>query len=64
MDTRLGGKRQARAPPGTATGTPSSGYPHRSLAPIPVRYTSVDTATRGSATLQSDTCWDREETAR
>jgi hypothetical protein len=41
MDARLGGKRQARTPSGTGTGTPSSGYPHRSLAPVPVRYASV-----------------------
>jgi hypothetical protein len=42
MHARLGGKRQARDASGTGTGTPSSGYPHRSLAPIPVRYASVE----------------------
>jgi hypothetical protein len=31
--------------PGPGTGTPSSGYAHRSLAPIPVRHASVDPAT-------------------
>ncbi len=59
MDARLGGKRQARDTPGTGTGTPSSGYPHRSLAPIPVRYMSVDTATRRPAALQGDTRRDK-----
>ena len=64
MDARLGGKRQARARPGTGTGTPSSGYPHRSLAPIPVRYASVDTATQRPTALQGDTYWDTDEMAR
>jgi hypothetical protein len=64
MDARLGGKRQARAPPGTGTGTPSSGYTHRSLAPVPVRHASVDTATQRPTALQDDTLRDREETAR
>jgi len=64
MHARLGGKRQARAPHGTGTGTPSSGYPHRSLAPIPVRHASVDTATQRPTALQGDTRRDREETAR
>jgi hypothetical protein len=64
MHARLGGKRQARAPPGTGTGTPSSGYPHRSLAPIPVRHASVDTATQRPTALQGDTPRDREETPR
>ena len=44
MHAQLGGKRQAQTTPGTGSGTPSSGYPHRSLAPIFVRYASVDTA--------------------
>jgi hypothetical protein len=44
-----------RGAPGTGTGTPPSGYPHRSLAPIPVRHASVDTATQGSTTEQGDT---------
>ena len=35
---------KARAPPERAPEPPSSGYPHRSLAPIPVRHASVDTA--------------------
>ena len=47
--------------PGTGTGTPSSGYPHRSLAPIPVRYASVDTATQRPTALQGDTPRDREK---
>jgi hypothetical protein len=64
MHARLGGKRQARDTPGTGTGTPSSGYPHRSLAPIPVRYASVDTATQRPTALQGDTRRDREETPR
>jgi hypothetical protein len=64
MHARLGGKRQARDAPGMGTGTPSSGYPHRSLAPIPVRYASVDTATQCPTALQGDTRRDREETPR
>jgi hypothetical protein len=64
MHARLSGKRQARDAPGTGTGTPSSGFPHRSLAPIPVRHASVDTATQRPTALQGDTCWDREETPR
>ena len=64
MHARRGGKRQARARPGTGTGTPSSGYPHRSLAPIPVRHASVDTATQRPTTTQDDTCRDRDETPR
>jgi len=64
MHARLGGPSQAWIRPGTGTGTPPSGYPHRSLAPIPVRYVSVDPATRGYAALQGDTLWDRAETAR
>ena len=55
MDARLGGKRQARAPPGTGTGTPTSGYPHRSLAPLPVRYASVDPATQRPTAQRGDT---------
>ena len=39
------GQTSSQGTPGTGTGTPSSGYPHRSLAPIPVRHASVDTAT-------------------
>ena len=35
MHARLGGKRQGQTAPGTGTGTPSSGYPHRSLARFP-----------------------------
>src|ERR1017187_4727986 len=42
----------------------SSVHAYRSLARVPVRYVSVDTATRGSTALQGDTCRDREETAR
>ena len=42
----------------------SSVHAHRSLPTIPVRYASVDTATRGSTTLQDDTHRDRAETAR
>jgi hypothetical protein len=64
MHARLGGIRQARARPGTGTGTPSSGYPHCSLAPIPVRHASVDTATQRPTALQGDICRDREETPR
>jgi hypothetical protein len=63
MDARLGGKCQARDAPGTGTGTPSSGYPHRSLAPIPVRHASVDTATQRPTALQGDTYWDTDEMA-
>jgi hypothetical protein len=64
MHARLGGKRQARDAPGMGTGTPSNGYPHRSLAPIAVRYASVDTATQCPTALQGDTRRDREETPR
>ena len=64
MHARLGGPRQAWIRPGTGTGTPSSGYPHRSLAPIPVRYVSVDPALRGYTAHQGDTPRDRAETAR
>ena len=60
MHARLGAPRQAWIRPGT----PSSGYPHRSLAPIPVRYASVDPATSRSKALQGEACWDRAETAR
>jgi hypothetical protein len=49
---------------GPGTCTPSSGYAHRSQAPIPVRYASVDPATPGSATRQGDQPWDKEETPR
>jgi hypothetical protein len=38
------GARQPEHAPGPGTRAPLSGYAHRSLAPIPVRYTSVDTA--------------------
>jgi hypothetical protein len=64
MDVRLGGALKPGHAPGTGTGTPSSGYPHRSLAPIPVRYASVDTATTRFTALQGDTFLDREETPR
>jgi hypothetical protein len=64
MHARRDGKRQARAPPGTGTGTPSSGYPHRSLAPIPVRHTSVNPATQRPTALLGDTPRDRGETPR
>jgi hypothetical protein len=47
---------------GPGTGTPSSGYAPRSLAPIPVRYASVDPATQRPTALQGDTPRDREET--
>jgi hypothetical protein len=50
--------------PGPGTRTPSSGYAHRSLAPVPVRYVSVDTATQRSTARQGDKRQDREETAR
>jgi hypothetical protein len=56
--------RQAWTHPGPGTGTPSNGYPHRSLAPVPVRYASVDPATQRSTARQGDTWRDREETAR
>ena len=46
---------KARQPPERAPEPPSSGYPHRSLAPIPVRYASVDTATQCPTALQGDT---------
>ena len=55
---------KARAPPERAPEPPSSGYPHRSLAPIPVRHASVDTATQRSTALQGDTRRDREKTPR
>jgi hypothetical protein len=42
----------------------SSVHAHRSLAQIPVRHASVDTATPPSAATQGDTPRDREETAR
>ncbi len=42
----------------------ADGSPHRSQAPIPVRYASVDTATQRSTARQGDTRRDREETAR
>jgi hypothetical protein len=42
----------------------ADGPAHRSQAPIPVRYASVDTATQRPTALQGDTRWDREETAR
>jgi hypothetical protein len=45
--------------PRPGTGIPSSGYPHRSLAPIPVRYVSADTATRRSTARQGDTPRDK-----
>ena len=43
---------------------PASVNAHRSLAQIPVRYVSVDPATRGPITQQGDTCRDRDEMAR
>jgi hypothetical protein len=55
---------KARAPPQWAPEPPSSGYPHRSLAPIPVRHASVDTATQRSTARQGDTRRDRAETPR
>ena len=55
---------QTREPAGTGTGTPSSGYPHRSLAPIPVRHASVDPATQRPSATQGDTRRDRDETPR
>ncbi len=58
------GQTSRQSTPGTGTGTQSSGYPHRSLAPIPVRHASVDPATQRPTTLQGDTHWDREKTAR
>jgi hypothetical protein len=55
---------KARAPPERAPEPPSSGYPHRSLAPISVRHTSVDPATQRSTALQGDTCRDGGVTPR
>ena len=42
----------------------ADGPSDRYLAPIPVRYASVDTATRRSTARQGDTRWDREKRAR
>ena len=55
---------KARQPPERAPEPPSSGYPHRSLAPIPVRYASVDPATQRPTALQDDTPRDKGETPR
>jgi hypothetical protein len=45
---------KARAPPERSPEPTSSGYPHRSLAPIPVRYASVDPATQRTTATQDD----------
>ena len=50
---------KARRPPERAPEPPVSGCPHRSLAPISVRYVSVDTATSWSTALRDDTRWDK-----
>ena len=64
-------QRQAGTPAGVGTCGPcaaqiraSSVHAHRSLAPIPVRYASVATATQRSTALQGDTPRDRDETPR
>jgi hypothetical protein len=41
MHARLSGAHQARTRPGSGTGPLSSGYAHRSLPLVPVRYSSV-----------------------
>jgi hypothetical protein len=64
MDARLGGKRQGQTAPERAPGPPSSGYPHRSLAAIPVRHASVDPATQRPTALQGATPRDQAETPR
>jgi hypothetical protein len=50
----------------SARGRPrkAEGPSHRSLAPIPVRYASVDPATQRPTARQGDTPRDREQTAR
>jgi hypothetical protein len=64
IHARLDDKRQGQCTPGTGDRTPSSGYPHRSLAPIPVRHTSVDPATQRPTARQGDTRRDRAKTPR
>jgi hypothetical protein len=75
MHARLGAARQAGtrrqhgpsvAVRGPVRGRPckADGLPHRSLAPIPVRYASVEPAAQRSTARQGDTRWDREETPR
>jgi hypothetical protein len=55
-ETSSGRKPEHPGPRHTAgRSAPASGQAHRSLAPIPVRYMSVDTATRRRAALQGDT---------
>src|ERR1039457_1994425 len=56
--------RLAGSTPERGMRAPASVYPHRSLAPVPVRYMSVDPATMGSTTTQDATRRDRAETAR
>ena len=60
--TRRQTSRQGR--PRNGHRNPVKRLPTPLLAPIPVRYASVDTATQRPTALQGDTCWDREETPR
>jgi hypothetical protein len=78
MHAQLGRERQSRhtasadpvrgssvvAPPVRGRPRKADGPAHRSLAPIPVRYASVDPATQRSTARHGDTRWDRAEAAR
>jgi len=69
MDARLGGARQAWTRPGTGTGTPSSGYPHRSWLSIasmsatrvvsPRRWLTARCRSSGGAGYASAAVWPR-----